>query len=169
VASGGLEPRRQGLMRLHLCAVGRLRAGPERDLIDDYLQRLDRTGRALGLGPVAEHEVEDKKGGGMTAEGALLSRAIPEGAALCVLDERGRTLSSPEFAQSLSQWRDTGRQDAAFVIGGADGVDPALRARADLVISFGRMVWPHMLVRVMLAEQLYRAATILAGSPYHRV
>ena len=155
-------------MRLHLCAVGRLRAGPERDLVDDYLQRLDRTGRPLGLGPVTEHEVEDKKGGGMAAEGALLSRAIPESAALCVLDERGKTLSSPEFAQMLASWRDGGRQDAAFVIGGADGVEPSLRARADLVVSFGRMVWPHMLVRVMLAEQLYRAATILTGSPYHR-
>ena len=156
-------------MRLHLCAVGRLRAGPERDLVDDYLQRLDRTGRPLGLGPAVEHEVEDRKNLGMSAEGVLLARAIPEGAALCILDERGKTLSSPEFAQALAAWRDAGRQDAAFVIGGADGIDPALRARADLAISFGRMVWPHMLVRVMLAEQLYRAATILAGSPYHRV
>lgn len=156
-------------MRLHLCAVGRLRAGPERALVDDYLIRLDRTGRPLGLGPVTEHEIEDRKGGGMSAEGVLLARALPEGAALCVLDERGKTLSSPEFAQSLAGWRDAGRQDAAFIIGGADGVDPALRLRADLVVSFGRMVWPHMLVRVMLAEQLYRAATILAGSPYHRV
>ncbi|MES2542600.1 MAG: 23S rRNA (pseudouridine(1915)-N(3))-methyltransferase RlmH [Pseudomonadota bacterium] len=155
-------------MRLHLCAVGRLRAGPERELVDDYLQRLDRTGRPLGLGPATEHEVEDRKGGGMAAEGALLSRVIPDGAALVVLDERGKTLSSPEFAQALAGWRDGGRQDAAFVIGGADGVDPTLRARADLAISLGRMVWPHMLVRVMLAEQLYRAATILAGSPYHR-
>lgn len=156
-------------MRISLCAVGRLRAGAERDLVDDYLKRLDRTGRPLGLGPVAEHEVEDRKGGGMAAEGALLARAIPEGAALCVLDERGKLLSSPEFAEALAGWRDGGRQDAAFVIGGADGVDPALRARADLVLSFGRMVWPHLLVRAMLAEQLYRAATILAGSPYHRV
>ena len=156
-------------MRLHLCAVGRLRAGPERDLVDDYLQRLDRTGRPLGLGPATEHEVEDRKGGGIAAEGLLLARAIPDGAALCVLDERGKTLSSPEFAQALAGWRDSGRQDAAFVIGGADGVDPALRARADMTLSFGRMVWPHMLVRVMLVEQLYRATTILAGSPYHRV
>ena len=156
-------------MKLHLCAVGRLRAGPERALVDDYLQRLDRTGRPLGLGPVTEHEVEDKRGGGMAAEGQLLARAIPDGAALCVLDERGKLMSSPEFAQALACWRDGGRQEAAFVIGGADGVAPALRARADLVISLGRMVWPHMLVRVMLAEQLYRAATILSGSPYHRV
>ena len=156
-------------MRLHLCVVGRLRAGPERDLVDDYLQRLDRTGRPLGLGPTSEHEVEDKKGGGMATEATLLARTLPEGAAICVLDERGKILSSPELAQNLALWRDAGRQDVAFIIGGADGVDPALRARADLVISLGRMVWPHLLVRVMLAEQLYRAATILAGSPYHRV
>lgn len=156
-------------MRLHLCAVGRLRAGPERDLVDEYLSRLDRTGRPLGLGPVTEHEVEDKKNLGMGAEGLLLAKVVPDGAALCILDERGKTLSSPEFAAALAAWRDAGRQDAAFVIGGADGIDPAFRARADLAISFGRMVWPHMLVRVMLAEQLYRAATILAGSPYHRV
>ena len=138
-------------------------------MVDDYLERTDRTGRPLGLGPVTEHEVEDRKGGGVAAEGVLLTKALPQGAALCVLDERGKTLSSPEFAQAIAGWRDAGRQDAAFVIGGADGVDPELRQRADLVISFGRLVWPHMLVRVMLAEQLYRAATILSGSPYHRV
>lgn len=155
-------------MRLHLCAVGRLRTGPERALVDDYLTRLDRTGRPMGLGPAEEHEVEDKRGGGMAAEALLLGRVVPEGAALCVLDERGKTLTSPEFARVLAEWRDGGRQDAAFVIGGADGLDPALRARADLVLSFGTMVWPHMLVRVMLAEQLYRAATILSGGPYHR-
>jgi 23S rRNA (pseudouridine1915-N3)-methyltransferase len=155
-------------MRLHLCAVGRLRAGPERALVDDYLLRAERSGRPLGLGPVAEHEVEDKRGGGMAAEAALLSRAIPEGATLCTLDERGKTLSSPELADLLAGWRDAGRQDAAFVIGGADGLDPGLRAQADLVLSLGRMVWPHMLVRVMLAEQIYRAVTILAGGPYHR-
>jgi 23S rRNA (pseudouridine1915-N3)-methyltransferase len=156
-------------MRLHLCAVGRLRSGPERALIDDYVQRFDRTGRALGLGPLTEHEVEDKKGGGMASEAPLLARAVPDGAVLAVLDERGQVMSSPDFAAQLARWRDTGRQDVAFVIGGADGIDPALRGRADFALSFGKMVWPHMLVRVMLAEQLYRAAGILAGSPYHRV
>ncbi|MBL4916644.1 23S rRNA (pseudouridine(1915)-N(3))-methyltransferase RlmH [Szabonella alba] len=155
-------------MRVTLCAVGRLRTGPERDLIDDYTTRFDRTGRAHGLGPLAEVEVEDRKGGGMAAEAALLSRAVPAGAALIVLDERGQQMTSPEFAAKLAGWRDGGRQDLAILIGGADGLDPALRARADLAISFGAMVWPHMLVRVMLAEQLYRAASILAGSPYHR-
>lgn len=155
-------------MRLHLCAVGRLRAGPERALVSDYLARLDRSGKPLGLGPCAEHEVEDRKGGGPETEAELLLRTFPTGAAICCLDERGLTLSSPQFAARLAGWRDAGRQDAAFVIGGADGLAPALRARADLTVSFGSMVWPHMLARVMLAEQLYRAATILAGSPYHR-
>lgn len=155
-------------MRVHLCAVGRLRAGPERDLVNDYLQRFDRTGRALALGPATEHEVEDRKNAGMAAEAELLARAVPAGAVLVVLDERGRLMTSPDFAAQLGRWRDDGRQDVAFVIGGADGIDPVLRARADLAISFGAMVWPHMLVRVMLAEQLYRAAAILAGTPYHR-
>lgn len=153
---------------MHLCAVGRLRSGPERELIADYVQRFDRTGRTLSLGPFAEHEVEDKKNAGMGAEAELLARAIPSGSVLVTLDERGKLISSPEFAAQLARWRDAGRQDVAFVIGGADGIDPTLRAKADFSISFGQMVWPHMLVRVMLAEQLYRAANILSGGPYHR-
>jgi 23S rRNA (pseudouridine1915-N3)-methyltransferase len=156
-------------MRVHLVVVGRLRAGPELDLIKDYLTRFDRSGRALGLGPAQVIEVEDKKGGGMAAEAALLEKAIPSGALVCCLDERGKVMSSPDFADQLGQWRDNGRQDVAFVIGGADGIDPAVRERADALLSFGKMVWPHMLVRVMLSEQLYRAASILAGAPYHRV
>lgn len=155
-------------MRLRIVAVGRLRAGPEAVLVEDYLTRLGRTGRTLGLGPASVVEVEDRKGGGMAAEAALLERAIPGGARLCVLDERGRQMPSPDLAERLAGWRDAGVAEAAFVIGGADGVAPDLRARADMVLSFGPMVWPHMLVRVMLAEQLYRAASILAGSPYHR-
>ena len=156
-------------MRVHLCVVGRLRAGPEKTLIDDYLTRFDRSGRALGLGPARVVEVEDKKNTGMAAEAALLRKALPKGAVICTLDERGKVLSSPDFAQKLAGWRDTGRQDLVLIIGGADGIDPSLRAEADFSISFGKMVWPHMLVRVMLAEQVYRAATILGGSPYHRV
>ncbi|APX22047.1 23S rRNA (pseudouridine1915-N3)-methyltransferase [Salipiger profundus] len=148
--------------------MGRLRAGPERDLVDDYLKRFERTGRALGLGPVRVQEVDDRKGGGMSAEADLLRRALPSGARLCVLDERGTLMTSPDFSDRLARLRDDGAQDMAFVIGGADGIDPALRAEADMALSFGQMVWPHMLVRVMLCEQLYRAAAILAGSPYHR-
>jgi len=156
-------------MRVHLCVVGRLRAGPEKTLIDDYLTRFDRSGRALGLGPARVVEVEDKKNAGMAAEAALLRKALPKGAVICTLDERGKVLSSPDFSQKIAGWRDTGRQDLALIIGGADGIDPSLRAEADFSISFGKMVWPHMLVRVMLAEQIYRAVTILGSSPYHRV
>ncbi|TCL01337.1 23S rRNA (pseudouridine1915-N3)-methyltransferase [Shimia isoporae] len=156
-------------LKVHICAVGRLRSGPERDLLDDYLTRFDRTGRALGLGPVTVHEVEDRKNGGMSAEAPLLQGVIPKGAVICALDERGKLMSSPEFADMLGGWRDEGRGDVAFVIGGADGIDPSLRAQVDAKLSFGKMVWPHMLARVMLSEQLYRAASILAGAPYHRV
>ena len=155
-------------MRLLVCAVGRLRAGPERDMVSDYLMRAGRTGAPLGLGPALLHEVEDRAGGGAAAEARLLQRAVPKGAAVCALDERGRMLSSPEFAALIAGWRDAGRPAAAFLIGGADGLDPGLRAGAAAAVSFGPMVWPHMLARVMLAEQLYRAAAILAGTPYHR-
>ncbi|WP_166417217.1 23S rRNA (pseudouridine(1915)-N(3))-methyltransferase RlmH [Cochlodiniinecator piscidefendens] len=156
-------------MRVHICAVGRLRAGPERTLLDDYLQRFDRSGRALGLGPVTVHEVEDKKGGGSDAEAILLERVIPKGSIICCMDERGKIMPSPDFANQIGRWRDDGRGDLAFVIGGADGIAKSLRAKADFKLSFGAMVWPHMLARVMLSEQLYRAASILAGAPYHRV
>lgn len=155
-------------MRVHICAVGRLRAGPEKELIDDYLTRFDRTGRNLGLGPAQILEVEDKKNGGMVAEAELLRRAIPDGAVICVLDERGKVEQSPDFASRLGAWRDQGRGDVAFVVGGADGIAAELRRDADHALSFGKMVWPHMMVRVMLSEQLYRAASILSGGPYHR-
>jgi 23S rRNA (pseudouridine1915-N3)-methyltransferase len=156
-------------VRVHVCAVGRIRADqPERAIFEDYHMRFNRTGKPLALGPLFETEVEDKKGGGMEAEAELLARAVPAGAVLVTMDERGKVMSSPEFAAQLARWRDEGRQDVAFVIGGADGIAPGLRDRAAFSISFGRMVWPHMLVRVMLAEQLYRAATILSGGPYHR-
>ena len=155
-------------MKLSLIVVGRLRKGPEATLIDDYLTRFERIGRGMGLGPVNVLEVEDKKGGGKAAEGALLAKALPDGAVLVVLDERGKLLKSPDFAQKLAGWRDQGQRELVFMIGGADGLDPALVAQADFKLSFGKMVWPHMLARVMLSEQLYRAASILSGAPYHR-
>ncbi len=155
-------------MRVQICAVGRMRASPERTLVNDYLTRFDKSGRPLALGPATLTEVEDRKGGGMMAEAALLERAIVQGALVCVLDERGKAVASPEFAAALADWRDHGHRDIAFVIGGAGGLAPDLRNRADFALSFGTMVWPHMLIRVMLAEQLYRAASILAGAPYHR-
>ena len=155
-------------MKIRIAVVGRLKAGPEKTLIDDYLTRFDRTGRAFGLGPAEIIEVEAKKGG-MAAEAALLDKTISGAGRLIILDERGKVMTSPDFADRLAGFRDDGVGDLAIVIGGADGTDPALRARADLAVSFGKMVWPHMLARVMLAEQLYRATTILAGGPYHRI
>lgn len=155
-------------MRLTLCVVGRLRNGPEKDLFSDYIDRFEKTGRGMGLGPVEVVEVEDRKGGGMQAEAELLLRAIPKGAILLAMDERGKTMTSPQFARQIAKWRDEGAQSLAIVIGGADGLAPDLREQADMSLSFGKMVWPHMLARVMLAEQLYRAASILGGSPYHR-
>jgi 23S rRNA (pseudouridine1915-N3)-methyltransferase len=155
-------------MKLHFCVVGRLRGGPEKTLIDDYLGRFDKAGRGLGLTLGQVLEVEDRKGGGMAAEAELIRRALPC-EAFWVLDERGEAMTSPEFADRLGAQRDRGVGDLALVIGGADGLDPGLRVEAALAVSFGRMVWPHMLARVMLAEQVYRAASILAGSPYHRV
>jgi 23S rRNA (pseudouridine1915-N3)-methyltransferase len=156
-------------MKVQLCAVGRMRASPEKVLFDDYQTRFDRTGRGLSLGPLSVLEVEDKKNLGMGAEAVLLDRVIPKGAIICAMDERGSVMTSPKFANKIAEWRDAGQSDLAFIIGGADGIDPGLRARADAKLSFGSMVWPHMLARVMLAEQLYRAASILSGSPYHRV
>jgi 23S rRNA (pseudouridine1915-N3)-methyltransferase len=155
-------------VRIAIVAVGRQRGGPEAALTADYLARFDRTGRPLGLGPATVVEVEDRKGGGPATEAALIAAAAPRDATLVALDERGATPSSPEFAALLRGWADSGLRDLAFAIGGADGLDPSLRARAATSISFGRMVWPHLLVRAMLAEQLYRAASILGGGPYHR-
>ncbi len=155
-------------MQVHLCAVGRLRRGPERSLVDDYTARFNRAGRTLGLGPLNEHEIEDRRGGGIEAEAALLRRSCPDRALRVALDERGNQISSPALAERLAEWRDRGEAATAFFIGGADGLAPGLREEAAMSLSLGPMVWPHMLVRVMLAEQLYRAATILSGTPYHR-
>ena len=126
-------------MRVHLCAVGRLRSGPERALVDDYLTRFDRTGRALGLGPFVQHEVEDKRNLGMAAEAELLTRVVPAGAVLVCLDERGRVMSSPDFAGQLAQWRDAGHQDVAFVVGGADGIAPASDLKSNLLGHMNRV------------------------------
>ena len=155
-------------MRLTICAMGRLRKGPELALIDDYLDRASKTGRALGLGPARVIEVDDRKATTMATQAEALLRSLPDNAPFITMDERGETPSSPQFAKKLAGLRDDGVRELWFVIGGADGIDPALRARAAMSISLGRMVWPHMLARVMLSEQIYRATTILAGTPYHR-
>ena len=150
-------------MRIHVIAVGRARGGPTAALFTEYTQRLPW--------PVTLHEVEARTGGAADRgqrEAALLAARIPARATLVALDPRGRVLSSEALAERIGRWRDDGTADLAFLIGGADGLDEALRSRADLLLSFGPMIWPHLLARAMLAEQLFRAHTILTGHPYHR-
>ena len=151
-------------MRLHIVAVGKLKAGPHLALARHYADRL--------AWPLAVREVEEKRplpaAELKEREGALLLAAAPAGAVLVALDERGRALTSAAFAQKLAQWRDAGISDLAFLIGGADGLSDGVRQKAQLVLSLGAMTWPHLLVRGMLLEQLYRAQQILAGHPYHR-
>jgi len=153
-------------MRVTLIAIGRLRAGPLADAFADYAARLKAGSWKLEL---VELEERRKVAGAelMAREATLLLDAIPRGAFAIVLDPRGKPTSSEVFAAQLGQLRDAAR-DVAFLIGGADGFDPRVRAAADRLLSFGAMTWPHMLVRVMLAEQLFRAQSILAGHPYHR-
>lgn len=155
-------------MKIDLIAVGRLGRTAEAQLTADYLQRATASGRALGLGPFELHEVEAKGGSGMGREAdAILARIAP-GSTIFACDERGSVMGSRAFAGRVEKLRDQGVPRLALVIGGADGLDPSVRERADQLIGFGAWTWPHALARVMAAEQLYRAVTILGGSPYHR-
>lgn len=159
-------------MQILVGAVGRLKAGPERELAARYLDRAAKTGPRIGLTGFLVREVVEGRGASVESrrseEAAALAGLMPPGAARVILDERGPALASRAFADFLARERDGGRGAAAVVIGGPDGHDPGLRDTADLVLSFGAMTWPHQLVRVMLAEQLYRAVTLLSGHPYHR-
>ena len=150
-------------MRLHIIAVGRLKAGPHKDLERYYAERL--------TWPLALREVEERRklppAEIREREGALLLAAVPPAAIAVALDGRGTALSSEAFAQRLAAW-DAGTQDLAFLIGGADGLAEAVRRKAKFILSLGAMTWPHFLARGMLLEQLYRAQQILAGHPYHR-
>jgi 23S rRNA (pseudouridine1915-N3)-methyltransferase len=152
-------------MRITIAAVGKWKAGPERALFEEYKKRLKW--------PLALKEVEERRPLPApqlkSREADLLLGAIPDKAApLIALDERGKTFSSEALAKQIALWQQNGTAEAAFVIGGADGLDESIRKRAGLLLSLGAMTWPHMLVRVMLIEQLYRAQQILAGHPYHR-
>jgi 23S rRNA (pseudouridine1915-N3)-methyltransferase len=155
-----------------IVAVGRMKAGPERDLLERYLERAGHGGRALGLSRLdVEETVESRKPrpeDRMAEEAGVLLAMVPERAFVVALDETGRTMTSADFARVVGGRLDGGVADLVFAIGGPDGHGPALRTRADLVLAFGAMTWPHQLVRVLLAEQIYRATTILAGHPYHR-
>ena len=149
-----------------MAAVGRLR-GPAADLARDYAARATAAGRPLGLGPVEIAEVEPRRPG-KVGEAEALAAAVGDGAVLVACDERGRACASRAFADKIAGWRDGGERRVAFLVGGADGLDAALVARARESLAFGPQTWPHALARAMLAEQIYRAVTILGGSPYHR-
>lgn len=151
-------------MRIAIVAVGKGRRGPEQQLFETYRERLSW--------PLTLTEVEEKKkleGEALKArEAELLLGAVPKGALIVALDERGRNVTSRKLADWIGDQQLNGKSDLCFLIGGADGLDPAVRAQADLVLACGSLTWPHLLVRAMLAEQIYRCEQILAGHPYHR-
>ena len=159
-------------MRIVVAAVGRLKAGPDRELAERYRDRATRTGRALGVRGLEIIEVRESRAREaerrITEEAIALASVIPDGAVTVLLDNRGENLSSDSFAGRLRGWRDAGREATCFIIGGADGLGAALRERADLILAFGSTTWPHQLVRIMLVEQIYPAITIMSGHPYHR-
>lgn len=159
-------------MRLMIAAVGRLKESPERELVERYRKRAEQIGRRIGIGAVEINEIRESRAQEvakrMIEESIALANTFPARAAIVMLDERGKNLDSRSFATQLGRWRDDGRQDAVFVIGGDDGLAPALREKASITLALGATTWPHQLVRGMLLEQIYRALSILSGHPYHR-
>jgi 23S rRNA (pseudouridine1915-N3)-methyltransferase len=159
-------------VRIIVAAIGRLKKGPETELAARYAKRAGQTGRSLGLRDIEIVEIRESRAAEaekrMIEESIALANVIPAGSAVVLLDSRGENLDSPALAGRLAQWRDDNRSAAVFVIGGPDGLAPTLTVGAALRLAFGAATWPHQLVRVMLLEQIYRAATILTGHPYHR-
>jgi len=159
-------------MRILVIAVGRLKQGPERELAETYRKRAEGLGRSLGLRDIEIVEIRESRAQDAerrrVEESIAIANVIPERATVVMLDERGNNLDSAALAALLREWRAEDRPAVCFVIGAADGLADSLRQRANLKLAFGTATWPHQLVRIMLLEQLYRAATILAGHPYHR-
>lgn len=159
-------------MRIVVAAIGRLKQGPESELCERYRKRAAQSGRSLGLRDVEILEIRESRaddaGKRMIEESIALANIIPQGAAVILLDPGGDNLDSGSLAGQIAQWRDAGKPALVFVIGGPDGLAASLSDKADLKLAFGTATWPHQLARVMLMEQLYRAATILSGHPYHR-
>ncbi len=162
-------------MRIDLLAVGRLKPGAERTLCERYRERIAQQGRALGFDEPRIMEINQSKAASPTrrkleefeALEAHTAKSVGSGK-LVLLDETGEAITSAKFAKLLAKWRDDGVAKVAFVIGGPDGCDPKLGKNASMVLGFGRLTWPHQIVRILLLEQIYRAMTILAGHPYHR-
>jgi 23S rRNA (pseudouridine1915-N3)-methyltransferase len=159
-------------LRVLIAAVGRLKQGPERELAAAYRKRAAAVGRSFGLREIEIVEIRESRSHDTerrrTEESIAIANIIPEQAVVAVLDQLGDNLDSAGLAELLRKWREQNRAAACFIIGGANGLAQALRARATYRVAFGAATWPHQLVRIMLLEQLYRAGTILAGHPYHR-
>ncbi|MEL6244114.1 MAG: 23S rRNA (pseudouridine(1915)-N(3))-methyltransferase RlmH [Pseudomonadota bacterium] len=153
-------------MNIHIIAVGSMKRGPERELFDDYAGRFRQLGRQIGFRGLTETEVAS--GGGLDAEAHRLLAKLTSGTRAIRLDEYGGAYKSEAFANHLSTWKDAGEGDLVFLIGGASGYGRAIEDAVPQTMAFGQATWPHRLVRVMLAEQLYRAVSILSGSPYHK-
>jgi len=151
-------------MKITIAAAGRFRGGPEKELYQKYIERLPWP---ISLSEVDERHIKDKRKQ-RQQEARKLEKAVPKASTIVALDEIGTGLSSDGLAKKIGGWQDQGVRDLTFLIGGADGLSPELLKCADLVLSLGAMTWPHMMVRVMLAEQLYRASTLISGHPYHR-
>ena len=160
-------------MRISLFAVGRLKSGPEKELAERYFDRFAKAGPAIGLELARINEINESRASNAETrkreEAGHLDKMLADGAVLLLLDERGKAVDSSAFADLLGGIRDSGKRDLIIAIGGPDGLDPELTGRAAHQICLGKMTWPHQMVRVMIAEQLYRAVTILSGHPYHRV
>lgn len=159
-------------MRLTVAAIGKLKAGPDRELAERYRDRAAKAGRSLGFKALDIIEIGESRAGRVeeriVEEGTALLKNADDNTVRIALDEKGTPLGSEAFAARLGGWKDSGRPAAVFAIGGADGLSPAFKSKAELIWSFGAATWPHQLVRIMLLEQLYRAITILSGHPYHR-
>ena len=159
-------------MRIALICVGRLRSGPERELFERYFARAGNVARLVGVAGVELREIDESRArrpeDRREEEASRILETVGPRDALVALDERGSSLTSEAWADDIAKARDSAQSVYAVVIGGPDGLSPALRARARKAISFGAMTWPHQLVRVMAGEQLYRALSILSGHPYHR-
>lgn len=160
-------------MKLSIHGVGRMKKGPERELFERYWQRALSIGKSQGIQPLVIRELCESKAGRpadrMAQEAADILNSLDDKAFVIALDERGETMTSPDFAKMVRRVRDDGSGEIVFVIGGADGLDEKVRARANKVIGFGAMTWPHQLVRIMVSEQIYRSLAILAGHPYHKI
>lgn len=149
-------------MKIRIIAVGKLKNSPLLDMCDEYVKRIGWK--------VSVKEIDAPKGSTSAQEAPLILKHLSEPSFVIALDERGETFTSPEFAKKVSKWQSAAPANTlTFLIGGADGFDNAVREKANFLMSFGKQTWPHMLVRVMLLEQIYRAQQILAGHPYHRV